>query len=454
MLSRSTTARASKAASQTLRQQRRNLAAPASGSFLYETAEQAGVKYASREIPGPVSGIALVSQAGTRFQTAPGLTEALKWYAFKNTERRSTLRIQRESELLGAALRAYHTRENLVIGAKFLRDDLPYYVELLAEVATMTKYQQHVIHEEIIPLINMDQKMMLGNTLDMAINSAYGVAFHRGLGVTLRPASSTPVNKYVNADSVADFAASAYAKPSFAIVANGVEHAELGKWVNEFFPDAPAQPLHPLKSEQSKYYGGEERISHGSGNSLVLAFPGSSAPTGPFYKPEVSVLAALLGGQSSIKWSPGFSLLAKATQDTPNMHIATKSEIHSDAGLLTIELHGTAGDIERSAPKVVKALQAVAQGISKENLTKAKALAKFRELEYGQETQAAIELTGAGLVQGNKAYQIDEVAKKFDDVTEEQVKQIAKEALENKASVSAVGDLHVLPWAAELGLKV
>jgi ubiquinol-cytochrome c reductase core subunit 2 len=58
----------------------------------------------------------------------------------QTTERRSTLRIQRESELLGSALQSYHSRENLVIGAKFLRDDLPYFVELLAEVASQTKY--------------------------------------------------------------------------------------------------------------------------------------------------------------------------------------------------------------------------------------------------------------------------------------------------------------------------
>jgi len=60
--------------------------------------------------------------------------------AEQTTERRSTLRIQREAELLGSDLYTHHSRENLVIGAKFLRDDLPYFVELLAEVATMTKY--------------------------------------------------------------------------------------------------------------------------------------------------------------------------------------------------------------------------------------------------------------------------------------------------------------------------
>jgi ubiquinol-cytochrome c reductase core subunit 2 len=37
-------------------------------------------------------------------------------------------------------LSAYHTREALVIEAKFLREDLPYFTELLAEVVSQTKY--------------------------------------------------------------------------------------------------------------------------------------------------------------------------------------------------------------------------------------------------------------------------------------------------------------------------
>jgi len=65
-----------------------------------------------------------------------------------------------------------------------------------------------------------------------------------------------------------------------------------------------------------------------------------------------------------------------------------------------------------------------------------------------------MELTGAGLVQSGKAHQLDEVAKGIEGVTEAQVKAAAKELLEAKATVSSVGDLYVLPWAEELGLKV
>ena len=41
---------------------------------------------------------------------------------------------------MGAQLTSFHTRENLVLEAKFLSDDLPYFVELFGEVAASTKY--------------------------------------------------------------------------------------------------------------------------------------------------------------------------------------------------------------------------------------------------------------------------------------------------------------------------
>lgn len=58
----------------------------------------------------------------------------------QNTTRRSSLRLQRESELLGGIFSSELSRENIVLRAKFLRDDLPYFVEALGDVLTKTKY--------------------------------------------------------------------------------------------------------------------------------------------------------------------------------------------------------------------------------------------------------------------------------------------------------------------------
>merc|ERR1711900_17805 len=139
---------------------RRGLAASISGStsFSYETADVNGVKVASRDVAGPTTKLAVVAKAGTRYQSAPGLTSGLEQFAFKNTLKRSALRITRESELLGGQLTAYHTREALVIEAKFLREDLPYFTELLGEVVSQTKYTAHEYHEEISPLSSLPRR--------------------------------------------------------------------------------------------------------------------------------------------------------------------------------------------------------------------------------------------------------------------------------------------------------
>ena len=64
---------------------RRGLAATISGStqFNYESADVAGIKIASRDIAGPTTKLALVAKAGTRYQSAPGLTAGLEQFAFK-----------------------------------------------------------------------------------------------------------------------------------------------------------------------------------------------------------------------------------------------------------------------------------------------------------------------------------------------------------------------------------
>jgi hypothetical protein len=58
-------------------------AAPASGSFAYQTGDAAGIKYGSRDLSGPTTTLALVSRAGTRYQWLPGLAEGLEKFSFK-----------------------------------------------------------------------------------------------------------------------------------------------------------------------------------------------------------------------------------------------------------------------------------------------------------------------------------------------------------------------------------
>lgn len=338
----------------------------------------------------------------------------------------------------------------------------------------------HELEEEVIERMRLAQKALLANPTSMAINSAHGLAFHRGLGTPLHPTSSSPMTKYLDNAMLAGFSAAAYAKSNIAVVANGAKHDEVTKWVGEFFSEPGPKPPTEVKleSQPSKYYGGEERIAHGSGNVMLLAFPGSSSFTsGSSYKPEINVLAALLGGESSIKWSPGFSLLSKAAADYQHAHVSTQHAAYSDAGLLYVTISGNASQIGKASRNVVDTLKKIAAGeVSADDVKKARALAKFRALEAGQDINAGLEATGSGLISGGKAFQIDEMGQSIDKVGEAQVKsvrateiwfplipsnvtnihgvQAAKSLLDNKATVSTVGDLFALPFAEEIGLKV
>ncbi|EEU48000.1 uncharacterized protein NECHADRAFT_65760 [Fusarium vanettenii 77-13-4] len=454
MISRSSLARtAQQAARRSCRVQRRTFAAAASTGS-YETSDVTGLKVASRDAHGPTTKLAVVAKAGTRYQPLPGLTVGLAEFAFKNTQRRSALRITRESELLGGQLASSHTREAVVVEASFLREDLPYFTELLAEVISLTKYTTHEFHEDVERVLHAKQAALNADAAAVALDNAHAVAFHTGLGSSLYPGSSTPYQKYLNEEYIASFADVVYSKPNIALVADGAAPDTLSKWVGQFFKDVPAAPRsgQTLKTEASKYFGGEQRTSSSAGNSVVIAFPGSGADSA---KPEIAVLASLLGGQSTIKWAPGFSLLSKATAGTSGLTVNTSNLTYSDAGLLAIQLTGAAASVRKGAEETVKVLQSIASGnVSQEDVKKAVANAKFTALNANQLRQTSIVQAGSAIVNSGKPYDSASLAKAIEGVSAEALKTTAKSLLEGKATVSTVGDLFVLPYAEEIGLRV
>ena len=273
--------------------------------------------------------------------------------------------------------------------------------------------------------MKLAQKGLLASPLSMALNSVHGVAFHRGLGEPLYATSSVPMITYLDAEDIAKYSERAYAKDNISVVANGASSSEFSKWVGEFFQDAHSGSK--LSDPASKYYGGEERIAHGAGNVMVIGFQGSSSFTGgSTYKPEIAVLAALLGGESTIKWSPGFSLLAKAAYEFPGVHVSTQHAAYSDAGLLYITLTGSAAQIAKASKSAVDTIKKVAAGeIAEEDIKKATALAKFRALEAGQQTETGLEATGNGLIEGGKPFQSDEIGSSIEKVSADKVKAVS-----------------------------
>lgn len=208
-------------------------------------------------------------------------------------------------------------------------------------------------------------------------------------------------------------------------MADGATQASLSKWVDPFFRDVPASAASPLQlfADATKYYGGEQRTSLPGSNALVIAFPGHNLASD---KADIAILTALLGGESSIKWSPGFSLFAKASAAAPGSTIQAKNLAYTDAGLLTIQVTGSAVAVRKGAEEAIKALKSVAEsGVSKEVLTKAIAKAKFDLLSVNELTGTGIVSAGNSLIHGGKIFQVTEALKNYEAVTADKVKAVS-----------------------------
>jgi ubiquinol-cytochrome c reductase core subunit 2 len=325
-----------------------------------------------------------------------------------------------------------------------------------------------MLHEVIEPHVELSYQKFLSDPVAVALNSIHGLAYHRGLGNPFYPTSK------VLAAEIEAYGAAAYSKPNFALVASGVEQADLSKWAGEFFksvPSAAPSGLPALDSSASKYHGGEERIAHKS-NAVILAFPGSSLASGSAYKPEYEVLARLLGGESQIKWSTGASLLSKAVASHTGVSAKAETVKYSDSGLLTVTLTGPAKALGAATKDAVNAIKGLSSGqISKDDLKKASAQAKFQVNHAETADSPALDLLGLSALANGKIQTYEEALKGVSSVSETAIQEVcarsrcsisstltvlqaAKKLVSGKVSISTVGQLQDLPYAEDLGLNV
>jgi ubiquinol-cytochrome c reductase core subunit 2 len=237
----------------------------------------------------------------------------------------------------------------------------------------------------------------------------------------------------MNEHTIASFAEAVYNKGNIALVADGASQSSISKWGETFFESIPSTSSSDLSlnTATSKYFGGEQRTSRPGANAYVIAFPGASLSDN---KPEISVLTALLGGEGNVKWTTGFTVLSKAAAGSPGVQAFAKNEAYSDAGLLTIQISGPTGGVKKTAQEAVNALKSIADGsLSKEDVTKAIANAKFNLLSASETSGTGILATGAQLIAGGKPLDVAAAVKSLESVTADKLKAVSETILTQRA---------------------
>ncbi|ORX48745.1 LuxS/MPP-like metallohydrolase [Hesseltinella vesiculosa] len=414
----------------------------------YATASQAvqigtaqnGIKVAAIEEQGETAGLSIIVNGGARLENGAnaGAAHFLKNYGFKNNANRTAFRVAREAELYGAVLSSNLTHESLVYSAEFLKADAAQVAELLGDVVSNQKFQDH----EFVDVARQTAEESSGAWAEadvIAIEAAHQTAFRTGLGnaIFARPSSK------VNNAAVKAFAAEAFKQGNLTLVGSGLSLEQVEKLAANI-----QVPQGQSTFAASKYHGGEARVDFHT-SSYVLAFEGAAATAAD--QAAAQVLQFALGGHSLVQYGRASGILGQAAAKfAQGTEIKAFNLNYSDAGLFGVYVAApTTKDTAAAVAAAAEHLKAVAQGLSAEDFQRAVAQAKFATASANRLDR--LESVGAQVAQG-KYTSAAEVTAALDKLAVADVAKVAQQVLKSKATAVAVGDVYNLPYADSLSL--
>ncbi|KAI8915861.1 Metalloenzyme, LuxS/M16 peptidase-like protein [Gorgonomyces haynaldii] len=391
-----------------------------------------GITVATYDHLGPQSSFAIFANAGSRFDAvnAPGSAHLLHRALVRQVPGDNVARFLREASLRGNSVFTAVSREHIVLGSEFLRDDLVDVVPQLVEQFFNTKIESYEFKDAREAAVEQTAGA-LQDAKTQAFEKLHQVAFRTGLGNPLYGSEAALEN--LGREDLTQFSSKYITPERITVVGAGVDHTELV----ELFKKALAKTQLPQSSgvqqPKQKYFGGEARIEAGpeSEAHYVIAFPaaGYTAPEGAAAK----VVASLLGGEPKVQWGSPSGLLAQAAE---GVKISAFSTLYADAGLVGVHLSGENSKIKQAAHKALAVLKSLQNGISEEQLTAAKKAAIIAS-EPSDRFALAESLA--------KQESVD-----IESVTASDVQKLAKSAFSAKPSIVAYGNLLELPYADEL----
>ena len=117
-----------------------------------------------------------------------GAAHLLERMAFRATANRTSFRVTREAEVIGANLLASASREQMAYTVDCLKTNLPEAVELVADVVMNPKLADHEV-AEVASALKAEMTEISANPANLMMEAVHAVAFDGGLG---QPLVATP----------------------------------------------------------------------------------------------------------------------------------------------------------------------------------------------------------------------------------------------------------------------
>lgn len=397
---------------------------------------------ASLENNSPVSHVAVVFKAGSRYETPSnkGAAHVLRSSAGLGTEGASSFAITRTIQQAGGSLVAESGREHALYGLNITRDNLGSCLEILGDVVTRPSFKPWELGDN---LGRIKTDLALRDPSVLALELLHGAAYRAsGLGNSIF-VPDYQIGKLTH-DVMKDFFASTHLASRMAVVGLGVDHDGLVSYAKGLGAGSGDGP-----TASGSYMGGEMRQENGAAVTCV-AVAGAGASLGSGDAAALAVAQQILGTGPGTKYGSNASgVLAKAVASSGGIGSASAINVnYSDSGLFGYFIMADSA----SVGKVVDAVHSAVKGlkVTDSDVARGKKMAKAAILMASESSGEQLEdMALQALLTGNCSNSSAATAA-IDAVTASAVQNALQKAIGGKLSMGAVGSLSTVPFTDQL----
>lgn len=391
--------------------------------------------------------------AGSRFESAAtnGTAHFLEHMIFKGTKKRSMRQLEEEIENIGGHLNAYTSREQTTYYAKVLKHDVPFALDVLADILQNSAFSKDRIERERSVILREMQEVE-GQVEEVIFDHLHATAFQRtALGRTiLGPASNI---KSITKENLSDYISTHYTAPRMVIAGAGaLEHQEIVELAGKLFSNLSTNPMTAaqfIEKDPAIFTGSEVRIRD---DDLPLAHVALAVMGAPWTDPDsiaLMVMQTMLGGWNKNAGAGkhmGSELAQKVAANELAESFMAFNTNYSDAGLFGIYTIAKPDKLSDLAWAIMHEFGRLIYRVSEDDVVRARNQLKACLLLHLDGTSAIAEDIGRQLLTYGRRLPLVELFARIDAVDAATVKRVARRFIYDKEiAIAAMGPTQDLP---------
>eukprot|EP00798_Chlamydomonas_sp_ICE-L_P020206 gene20206-26951_t len=408
--------------------------APASSALAtapkLESSVVEGISVTSISSASPVSSVGLILPGGSSHETAStaGASRVMQQLAFKATANRTTFRLARELEKIGATASAVAGRESISFGVAATSINMKEATEILLDAVLNPRFNYWEVTEAVAVV---KAQFAAGLTCPASVLNEvlHRTAFEGSLGQPLLNSPSA-LDGFTN-DTLRECAAELLTASNMVLAGAGLDHGELKATAGPLLEDY-CTSRSPVTPGPSTYVGGCSSVLLRTPLTYAaLAFEAKGGLTNPKVAALAAVTQALLDGTKSVL--PRQSSLAGSFMGFASLYKGT--------GLVGVASSAESGSALISS--LFKKVEALGTGPADAQLALAKSLA-LAKLKFSLSTSAGALSVMGPVLQATGSFDSADLASKISAVTSAEVAAFVSSSAKNPTLVTA-GALSSIP---------